>query len=457
MIGPNEQPAINNEESVVENPASSENQESLDDCEIVDARNFITKLIETQKNEPEVFQELVSNPDLNPWIHEALSNIPTLDLFHLCGDNQEFQNFLIQNIFSEKETELYRDDTVRAIPEPDSSDKLMSMVGSVDGGNILTGELNTKGDPVRTKKDKHPKTAERAEIIGAHADFLDGRDDSIDVLMAEVADGVYNLTQLLILDPNPENQERYQQFIDQIAAIYNVSVADMLALVTIKYHFRMYSSKNGKNKYDEEDKLIKVALKERFPEFMINPQDEKEKKSYSATELVEILSSYIEANQETINTEEYTQEQLAELMSKAIKAHEAEGAEPYPSPELIEMISKSIRAYDKLFVDLRIMLQNTFYGEFSNLDQETQDRLAQRAAQDLKKVVQIMEVINSGEYPNLIVELIRIIASLDIPGVTIEINEEVLAKYLAEIATEQLENYEEDVADQPANSTEPTN
>lgn len=432
-------------------------QESTNSFEVTEAKQLILMLMDLQKNDPEVFQELISDPETNPQIHEALSNLPTLELVRICGDNAEFQNYLIQEIFLEKEGQLYRNDKVRNNPQANWSDKQMSLVGSVNGGNILTGEMNHENEPVRTKKDTHYKTAEIAEIIGAHADFLDGRDQRIEVLMAEVVDGVYNLTQLLTLDPVIENQELYQEFIDKIAEIYQVPVSSMLALVTTKYHFRMYSSKNGKNRYDEEDTLIKEVLSEQhFPELIFNPEDEKEEIFYTEEEVRDIFHKYLEANPDKAKSDgRYTFEEYQKLTQEAIEAHEKETIDPYPTQELIDIVNKSIKAHDELFVELRIRLQVGFYGEFSNLKPETQKKLVERAEKDLRKIHQIIDVFCSGEYPGLVAELIRLLSDLNIPGVTVKINEEVLKNYLAEVSARQ-SNPEEDVADQPENDAAPT-
>lgn len=235
----------------------------------LNANIFFASILKLQNTKPDSFLNLTHNINFINITQTKLAEISTSQLIEICADNEEFQNFLIQVVFLRKEDDLYRSDTERKHKEANWSDKLMSIVGSLDGKDILTGVLNHLNDPVRTKKDIHYKPAEAAEIRTEHANYLEGK-ITIDVVMAEVADGIYNLTQLLTLEPDPKIKELYQKYINQLVEIHNVQKAHMLALVVAKYHFRMYVSKNGRNEYDSEDKLVMEVLANKFHHLLRN-------------------------------------------------------------------------------------------------------------------------------------------------------------------------------------------
>ncbi len=236
-----------------------------------DAVLFLKNLIALQAQNPESFSEQTSDVEFIQKIQEKLQNVPTAQLLELCGSNEEFQTFLIQIIFLKREDKLYREGTGRIQIEATWSDKLMSLVGSLDGTQILSGVLNHKGDPVRTKVDDHNKAAESAEVMAIHASYLDCDESNIAKVMAEVADGIYNLTQLLHLDPDPETCEKYERYLKQLSTIYDVPRTSMLALALAKYHHRMYFSKNGKNAHQSEDRLVLQVLSKYFPNLLNDP------------------------------------------------------------------------------------------------------------------------------------------------------------------------------------------
>ncbi len=233
-----------------------------------DAILFFKKLIALQIEDPQLFLLQTAKPEELHKIQEKLQTISTTQLLELYGNNQEFQTFLIQIVFLQREDKLYREGTGRKSIQATWSDKLMSLVGSLDGTQILSGILNHQGDLVRTKADDHYKAAESAEVRAIHAEYLDGYEPSIAKVLAEVADVVYNLTQLLLLDPDPDTREKYEKYLAQTDEIYGVPRASMLALSVAKYHHRMYFSKNGKNAHQSEDRLILQVLSKHFPHLL---------------------------------------------------------------------------------------------------------------------------------------------------------------------------------------------
>lgn len=232
---------------------------------------------------PDKISTLSQNETVITAIQKNLSEISTEQLLKICENDQAFQTFLITVVFLQREDKLYRANTGRKQIQATWSDKLMSLVGSLQGGEILTGVLNHLGDPVRTKKDSHNKAAEAAEIREIHLRFLEEsltflKDELLDFnlpvavshVMAEVADGIYNLTQLISLDEDQKSQALYDKYLKQLGAIFNVSRADLLQLSIAKYHHRMYTSKDGVNQYDSEDELILVVLRAKFPHLIEN-------------------------------------------------------------------------------------------------------------------------------------------------------------------------------------------
>ncbi|GIK83462.1 MAG: hypothetical protein BroJett025_00840 [Patescibacteria group bacterium] len=246
----------------------------LEEQEIVpECVSFFLELITLQSTNLELFNQQIANPDFIQKIQENLQLIPTAKLLDICGNNQRFQTYLLQIPFLERENKLYRENTGRKNIRATWSDKLMSLVGSLDGTYILSGVLNHEGDPVRTKVDDHYKAAEAAEVMAIHAAYLDGGEPSITKVMAEVADGVYNLTQLLSLDPDPETSAKYEKYLEQLTKILGVSRASMLTLAIAKYHHRTYYSKEGRNAHQSEDRLVLQALSRYFPH-LLNDTDE---------------------------------------------------------------------------------------------------------------------------------------------------------------------------------------
>ena len=239
--------------------------------------NFLLAIKSFLHNFPNEISTLSQNETVNITIQKNLSEISTEQLLQICENDQTFQTFLITQVFLQREDKLYRTNTGRKQTQATWSDKLMSLVGSLHGGEILTGVRNHLGDPVRTKKDSHNKAAEAAEIREIHQRFLDQSQTvlknkledynlpvAVSHVMAEVADGIYNLTQLISLDEDQKSQALYDKYLTQLAAIFNVSRADLLQLSIAKYHYRMYSSKDGVNQYDSEDELILSVLQVKF-------------------------------------------------------------------------------------------------------------------------------------------------------------------------------------------------
>lgn len=229
---------------------------------------FFIELSTLQKENPELFAQKTSTSEFIQEIQEKLQAISTTQLVDVCNNNQDFQTFLIQVVFLQQEDVLYREGTGRKSIQGTWSDKLMSLVGSLDGKNILTGVLNHQGDPVRTKVDTHNKAAEASEILAIHADYLDGKEQSIAKVMAEVADGVYNLTQLLALDPDAETQEKYEKYLAELDDIYGVPRTHLLSLTIAKYHHRMYVSKDGQNAHHSEDQRVLQVVSKQFPQLI---------------------------------------------------------------------------------------------------------------------------------------------------------------------------------------------
>lgn len=244
---------------------------------VQDPISFLIAILEWQKTFKGSYLELAKNEPIVEKIQQALSEISTEQLLDMCYRNPTFQTFLISVIFIRKEDLLYRANTEREHIEANWSDKLMSLVGSLDGKDILTGVLNHLGDPVRTKKDVHFKAAEAAEIRAIHSEFLDSSleyikgnrpefdlENSVSHVMAEVADGIYNLTQLITLDPSEKTKQLYEKYLHQFEEIFGVPRSDLLSLAIAKYHYRMYSSRNGANQYDSEDRLVLSVLRTKF-------------------------------------------------------------------------------------------------------------------------------------------------------------------------------------------------
>lgn len=266
---------------------------------------FLRKLISLQAQNPESFSQQTSNVEFIQIIQEQLQNVPTAKLLELCGNNQEFQTFLIQIVFIQREDTLYREGTGRKSIQATWSDKLISLVGR-DGKSILNGVVNHLGDAVRTKNDHHYKAAEKDEIMSEHSAFLEKKlDSSISKVMAEVADAIYNLTQLVILDKN--NKEHYTEFINSLAKIYNVTPAELLSLVIAKYHHRMYVSRNGINAHQAEDSLVKSVIQTRFPQLT---ETEQARKTINASfglfnEIFPIIETLLRLNLQLFCLQEY--------------------------------------------------------------------------------------------------------------------------------------------------------
>lgn len=313
------------------------------------ARQQLSRFKELFEKRNRFTDVLLSDPDrlsrIIDKLHTYLANITTQELVAITHSNRELQEFLVQSVFLDKEDQLYRADTDRQHTEANWSDKLMSLVGSLDGRTILTGVKNHLGDVVRTKTDVHYKAAEASEVLSIHGEYLDkkGEKPLLEVL-AEVTDIVYNLTQLLALDPSEPCRMKYQKYLEQIDITYGTSRNTLLSMVVAKYHHRMYVSKNGTNAYTTEDELIGSVVAKHLPILIEDPVEAKKRinESYSVMDGIFVklrsilLDKFIPLY---ASLDEQTQHILDKVLKDLIKKITAFAEIPELNPTIIQGVA----------------------------------------------------------------------------------------------------------------------
>lgn len=329
------------------------------------AVNYITKLSGLLERKPRLFAQIRHEEErfqrIISTLENHLRNIPTLELVALTANNKPLQLFLIQTVFLRTEDRLYRANSDRKDPRACWSDKYMSLVGSLDGRSILTNVKNHKGDPVRTKLDPHYKAAEAAEVLSIHGEFLDSKENKpLLEVVAEIADVVYNLVQLISLDKDPRTNPFLQKYLRQIQATTLIPLSNLFSLVIAKYHHRMYHSKEGKNAHQDEDELIHAVLQ-----------------SQESDLLPEEATDYAQIN-----------EAVAQ-----------------------ERINATYKLLDGIFIKLRSIMLRKFILIYEELDSETQ-HILKKELKNLLEKLRVFATITDLQ-PTILVAL----ADLDLPSI----------------------------------------
>lgn len=151
------------------------------------------------------------------------------------------------------------------IPQLRPEAKIMFLTGGPK--NDVTEARDFEGNLIHTRHLDHPRPmfAEIPEALGAISHWFDLNQQSRDQNgpspspippISEVADIVYNVSQLYTLDPI--FGENYTEYLNRIASSLGFSLDQLLTLTVYKYNFRFGQGKSQKNVPVENNILEKV-------------------------------------------------------------------------------------------------------------------------------------------------------------------------------------------------------
>lgn len=198
------------------------------------------------------------------------------ELFEVLKD-EEVASYYASVVTYQQESRVYRPN-----PESPTGDgfevrpetKIIFTVGDGVNSNMRLAKDLT-GRCVRTKKSDGRKTeveafralqmanykaAECDEVRATISFYLDGENNiTADMAFAEISDVFYNLFHLETTDP--ENIKEYREWEKTLLQTLGITRVQMIQLMAAKYHFRLFRNE-GRNGFEEEDRLIKDVLNE---------------------------------------------------------------------------------------------------------------------------------------------------------------------------------------------------
>lgn len=190
------------------------------------------------------------------------------------------------------------------IPQHRPEAKIMFLTGGPKSD--VTEARDFEGNLIHTRHLDHPRPmfAEIPEALSSISHWFDLHIQSKELNstppspippLSEIADVVYNISHLMTLDPNFE--ENYSEYINRIAESLGLNLDQLLTLTVYKYNFRLGHGKSQKN-ISIENSIFEKVLSQETPDgkplFPKPTESQFQKTFHTLSEIQSLLNTRLE-------------------------------------------------------------------------------------------------------------------------------------------------------------------